>query len=149
MTIGNATPQFTKNGVINSTLIYDNNSKTDGSGVINTNIYVAFTANATYGSYVDYIRLIPVAITENSPTTTTVVCIFISSITSGATSSANTYLVAEINLPSQVACSSTAPTVYTDVPCGFRLPPGYTILVTAHHEPNDYYWRALVFGGDY
>ena len=146
---GNAQPQFTLNGNIGSVLVTAANTNTDGSGTIATNIFLAFTAGAN-GSYVDFLRWIAVATSASSTTQATAARIFISSKTSGNTTSAETYLIAEVSIPSLTVDTTTASAAWFDVPLGFRLPAGWTLLVTNHEAPAaNTNQRAVVIGGDY
>lgn len=147
---GNTDPIFSKVGRIDSALITAANTSSQGGGTIGTDIFKAFTADATNGSFIQRVRLIPTATAANTNTGATVGRIFISSVTSGATTSANTFLVAEVSLPVIQADSSTVGAAFFDVVLGIALPAGYTILVTNHAAPAaNTAWRAIVFGGDY
>jgi hypothetical protein len=82
--------------------------------------------------------------------TATVLRVFISSVTSGATTSANTFLWNEVTSPAVGADNASTATYPIDVPLGFRLQAGYTILVTNHAAPAaNTNWRAIVLAGDY
>lgn len=145
----NSDPIFSKNGKISSVLVTAANTSSQGGGTIGTDIFLAFTADATNGSFVRQVRWIPTATT---PTTTTgsVARVFISSVTSGSTTSANTFLIAETQLAAVSADNATTATVPLDVFLGFPIPAGYTILVTNHAAPAaNTAWRATVIAGDY
>lgn len=146
---GNTNPQFTKQGNIDSVLVTAANTSSQGGGTIATDIFKAFTADATNGSFVETVRLIPTA-TAPTTTTATVARVFISTQTSGATTNANTFLVAEVTLPAVNADNASAAVYPIDVPLNMRLEAGMTILVTNHAAPAaNTAWRALVIGGDY
>jgi len=146
---GNATPNFTKNGVLGSVLSTAANTSSAGGGTIGTDIWKALTANASNGTFVDYVRVVAVATTPTS-TTATVGRIFASSVTSGATTSADTILIAEVALPVTTADNATTAINVIDVPLNFRLPAGWTILVTTHAAPAaNTNWRFTAIGGDY
>ncbi len=145
----NTSPQFTTNGNIGSTTVTAANTKSDGAGTIATDIFLAFTAGAN-GAFVESVRWIPTGTTAATATTATVARIFASSQAAGATTSANTFLLAEVNLPSQSADSSTTAVSPIDIPLNQRLPASWTILVTNHAAPAaNSANRAVVFGGDY
>lgn len=147
---GNAQPQFTRQGNVSSVAVTAANTSSEGGGTVGTSIFLAFTADATNGSYVDFLRWAPTASTAGTSTTATVGRVYISSITSGTTTSANTFLIGEINLPSVTADSSSAAINMYDIPLGFRIPAGNTILVTNHAAPAaNSQWVATVFGGDF
>lgn len=145
----NTDPIWTKNGKVTSVLVTAANTSSQGGGTIGTDIFLAFTADATNGSFVQRVRLIPTATT---PTTTTasVARIFISSVTSGATTSANTFLWDEIALPAIAADNASAAVPEFDIVLGIPLPASYTVLVTNHAAPAaNTAWRAVVIAGDY
>ena len=146
---GNAIPQFCKNGVVGSVLSTAANTSSQGGGTIGTDIWKAFTADATNGSFVEFVRFIATA-TAPTSTTATVGRVFISSVTSGATTSANTYLIAEMALPVTAADNATTAVNPLDIAINLRVPAGYTILMTTHAAPAaNTAWRLDVIGGDY
>lgn len=145
----NSNPKFTKNGRVSSVLVTALNASSQGGGTVGTDIFLAFTADATNGSFVERVRLIPTATTPTT-TTATVARVFVSTIASGATTSANTYLVAEITLPAIAADNASTAVIPFDISLGFALPANGTILVTNHAAPAaNTAWRAVVIGGDY
>lgn len=145
----NSDPIFTKNGKIGSVLVTAANTSSQGGGTIGTDIFLAFTADATNGSFVQRVRLIPTATTPTT-TTATVARVFISSVTSGTTTSANTYLWDELTLPAVAADNASAAVMEFDILLGFALPASYTILITNHAAPAaNTAWRAVVVAGDY
>jgi hypothetical protein len=149
---GNSQPQFTRQGNIGSTLFGSAALTTsDGSsGTVGTNIFVAFTADSTNGSYVEALRVLAVASAAATATAATVVRVYISSIATGSTSTSNTYLIGELALPAITADQTTTATNWYDLPLGFRINAGYTILVSSHIVNNsNTNLRAVVFGGDY
>lgn len=146
-----AIPQFTAAGDIQSVLFGGTALTTsDGSGgTIGTSVQVAFTSQSG-GSYVEAIRILGVASVAATATAATVVRVYVSSIASGSTSTANTWLIAELALPAITADQTTTATNWFDLPLGFRLNAGYTILVSSHIVNNaSTSLRAVVFGGDY
>jgi hypothetical protein len=146
-----AIPQFTATGDIQSTLFGGTALTTsDGSGgTIGTSMQIAFTSQSN-GSYVEAIRILAVASVATTATAATVVRVYVSELTSGSTSTANTWLIAELALPAITADQSTTATNWYDLPLGFRLNAGYTILVSSHVVNNaNTNLRAVVFGGDY
>lgn len=146
---GNTNPQFPKNGAPQSVLITAANTSSQGGGTIATDIFKAFQADATNGSWVDTLRLFPTATTPTAMTAT-VARIFISTQQSGATTSANTYLWDEVTLPAVNADNASTAAYAIDVPLGFRLGANQSILVTNHAAPAaNTAWRATVIGGDF
>lgn len=131
---GNTDPNFTSSGEFGSVRITAANTSSQGGGTIGTDIFLAFTADATYGSYVERVDFIATA-TAATTTTGTVGRVFLSTQTSGATTNANTWLIGEVALAATPADNAgTAVNVYS-VPVGYRIPAGYTVLVTNHAAP--------------
>lgn len=125
------------------------NTKSDGTGTIGTDMFVAFTAGAN-GSFVERCRMMPTASTANSSTTATVGRIFICSIATGTPTAANCHLWDELTLPSITADSSTGKANGVESPMGFTLPANWVILVTNHAAPAaNTGWKASVVGIDY
>lgn len=136
------------------------NTRSDGAGTIGTDIFKAFTADATNGSYVSRIRLACVGIVAATATSSTVLRVFISSVSSGTTNGAGTpapplaspncWLFTEIAQAAQTTDSSSAATYQVEIPLNFALPAGWTILVSTHvvAAANTHY-QATVFGGNY
>ena len=147
---GNATPQFTKNGTIGAPLVITAaNTSSQGGGTIATDIFKMLTADATNGSFVEFVRWIATATTPTN-TTATVGRLFLSSVTSGATTTTNTHLISEVALPVVAADSTTLAGNYIDVALNIRLPAGWTLLATNHAAPAaNTAWKAIPFGGDY
>lgn len=145
----NSNPKFTKNGRVSSVLVTALNASSQGGGTVATDMFLAFAADATNGSFVERVRLIPTA-TVATTTTATVARVFVSSVASGATTSANTFLVAEITLPAIAADNALTAVIPFDIPLGFALPASGTIFVTNAAAPAaNTAWRAVVIGGDY
>lgn len=125
------------------------NTKSDGAGTIATDIFKAFTAGLN-GAWLTKIKLNPTATAAATNTTATVIRIFISSKTSGVTTSADTYLVQEVSVAAQSADHSTNATFGIEILLGFAIPPSWTVLVTSHAAPAaNTAWQATVYGGDY
>lgn len=153
----NAVPAFCKNGALANAsggtqpgvAVTAANVKSDGAGTIGTDIFLCFTADATNGSLVEYVRFTPTATTATT-TTATVGRVFVSSATSGAITSATTTCVGEVALPASAAANATTAVNVIDVPLNIRLPPGWTILVTNHSAPAaNSAWKAITVSGDY
>ena len=146
---GNSDPLFVRNGKNGSVLVTAANTSSQGGGTIGTDIFLAFTADATNGSLVRQIDFIPTA-TAPTATTATVGRVFLSSVSSGATTSANTRLIAEVTLAATNADNTSSAVYPVTIPLNIPLAPGETILVTNHAAPAaSTAWRANVFGGDF
>ncbi len=148
----NTSPAFTKNGFCSSAILALANTKSDGTGNLTTGvtIYLLKQADATNGSFCDFVRVMPVASTAGTSTAATVIRIYISTIASGATTAADTFLVAELAIPIVTADSATAALNPFDIPLGFRLAPSQTLLISTHAAAAaNTTWNATLFGGDY
>lgn len=146
----NTEPIYTKKGNLGTPInISAANTSSQGGGTIGTDIFLAFTADATNGSFVREVRFSPTA-TAPTTTTATVGRVFWSTQTSGATTTSNTHWLGEVTLSAVGADNASTPQPPAIVPIGFALPPGATILVTNHAAPAaNSAWKAVVIGGDY
>lgn len=145
----NTDPMYTRVGNVGSVLITAANTSSQGGGTVATDIFLACTGDDTNGTNIQRVRFIPTATTPTT-TTATVGRVFISSVDSGATTSANTWLCGEVTLPAIAADNASTAVIWYDVPLGFALKPGQNILVTNHAAPAaNTAWRALVIAGDY
>lgn len=148
---GNTTPIFSRIGIISASAIGTTAAvSSSGVGTIGTNIFNVFTADATNGSFVQRIRFSPSATTAATSTAATVHRIYVSSVSTGATTQANAWLFQEVACAAQSAAATTTATAYVEVPLNFALPPNYTILVNSSVVNNaNTSWTAIVFGGAY
>lgn len=145
----NNDPIYSRVGAIGGVNISAANTSSQGGGTIGTDIFLAFTADATNGSFVREVRFSATATTPTT-TTATVARVFVSSVTSGATTSSNTHLMQEIALPAIGADNASSATYPVVIPLNFALPPGYTVLVTNHAAPAaSTAWKAVVVAGHY
>ena len=125
------------------------NTQSGGVGTIATDIFKAFTAGAE-GAYVSRMICTPFATVAATATTATVIRVFLSSKTSGATTAADTMLIAEAAVASQSADSSTTAVIPTSIPINMAIPANYTILVTLHAAPAaNTGWHCVVAGGNW
>lgn len=151
MAVPNIDPVYSRVGVISGVAVGGTaNTQSGGVGTIATDIFKAFTADATNGSWVSRIRLQPVATVAATATSATVLRIFVSSKTSGATTQADTFLIQEVAAPLQTADQTTVATNFIEVSLNFALPASYTILVSSHIvNAANTSWQATCFGGNY
>lgn len=120
-----------------------------GASGIGTDMSLAFSAGAN-GSFVEKIRMSPVATAAATATQATVLRIYLSTVSSGVTANTNTVLIQEIGAAAQTADHSTNATFFFEVPLNIKLPTGYFILVSTHTAPiANTNWEAVVFGGDF
>lgn len=147
----NTNPIFTKNGAFNGVLITAANTNSNGVGTIGTDLFKAFTADATNGSFISRVRFMLCATTAGTATAATVFRVYVSSLTSGATTGGtNCWLIGELSVVSQTADSATAATSPLEFGVGFAIPASYTILVSSHAAPAaNTMFSACVVAGDY
>ncbi len=148
----NTAPGFTREPIaIGGVRLTAANTNSDGTGNLTTpTIFKVCTADATNGSFIDFVRLMATATAAGTATTATVIRFYLSSITSGATTNANTFLFKEYAVPSVSADSATVAQNEIDIPFGIWLPAGNTILASTHAAPAaNTAWIALPFGGDF
>ena len=117
-------------------------------------MYCAFKAG-TNGSYVYKIRFMPQGTTAALASTATTLRVFLSTVATvegaaaGATTIANTHLLAEVATPAVTTAATTAAVTPFEVPLNISIPTGMHILVCQHvAQANAVTWCATVFGGD-
>lgn len=147
----NTTPLFVLTPNIGKTTVTAANVATDGSGTIGTNIFLAFTAGAN-GSRVESITITNAVATATTSAATRISCYY-STVTSGVTTSSNTYILNETTLAAGTARSATNTGVTATIsfPGGLLMPSGTTILITSSNwtaAANDNL-AVVVRGGDY
>jgi hypothetical protein len=123
---------------------------TSGMTVANTTtdltagtIYLAFTADATNGGYVQRIRFRTLGTNSNA----TVARVWVNNGSTNATAANNT-LIDEITLPTTTVSQVAAQANY-ELPLNFALPAGYRIYITLGTAPTSAGWNATVIGGKY
>lgn len=107
-----------------------------------TNAFLVFTADATYGSYVQKIRW------RSLGTNVATVCrVFLNNGSTIATA-ANNALIDEISLAATTASTSAATALY-ELPINAAIAPGYKIYVTYGTANASVGWDVCTFGGNY
>ena len=124
------------------------NTKSDGTGTIGTDMLLLFTAGANC-AFIRSVILSPQG-SANVSTTATVARIYLSTVSSGATTNANTTLYRELALASQSVAHATAATFSLEVAFGFAIPANSTILVSMQNAAlASSSWGFYCIGGDY
>ena len=112
----------------------------------------AFTAGAN-GSYLQKVRFTLGGATANTASTAAVLRVYLSTQSSGAITSANTWLVQEVTAASQtptVITTLTGATYPIDIPLNFAIPTGYHLLVASSAVTSaNTVWTVTTYGGDY
>lgn len=125
------------------------NTTNGGVGTIGTDMLLCYTAGAN-GAFINRVRIHPIGLVAATATTATVARLYISTVTSGATTNANTQLFAEVACPAQTTSQTTTATSYIEIPFGIAIAPNETILFSMHHAAAaNTGWDVSVFGGDY
>lgn len=127
------------------------NTRSDGVGTIGTDMLVALIVDPTEGGFLDRLRFTCSASAASTATTASMIKVFISTVSSGATLRTNTFLWAEVACPTQTAdAASTTATNIVEVPFGIGLPAGTTVLWCMHHAAaNNTSWQCNAIGGKY
>lgn len=126
------------------------NTRNDGTGTIGTDMLLLYTADSTYGGFVQKVQFHPQAGTAATSTTATVVRVYISSQSTGATTNVNTRLIAEAACPAQTADQTTTATIPVVIPLGFAMKAGDSLLYSMHHAAAaNTSWGAYAFAGNY
>jgi hypothetical protein len=136
-------PRFTRQGLIGSAILAVGQAKNDGTGTISggtVDTWALVAADATNGSGVDYVYFMPTASAASTGTAAATGRVYRSTVNTGSTSSSNTYLLGEVNLPAVTAAAPTSaqyPIIWTPPHSGLiQLAPGDYLLVQTSINPN-------------
>lgn len=125
------------------------NTKSDGAGTVGTDIFKAFTAGAN-GSFLDRVRFNVTASAAATNSVATTLRIFLSTVGSGNTTNADTWLLGEVSVPLIAADHSTQAVNFYEFPIGIAIPAGMFVHVSQHNaQTTNQSWIAIVTGGDY
>ena len=145
----NTSPIYTVTPAVGFCLPNAANTKTDGAGTIGTDIFLLYTATSN-GDLLNKIIFTPFATTASTATTATCFRVYLSTQTSGSTTSSNTRLIGEIAAPAQTADAPTAGTTSLVFPLGFPIPSGQSVLVSMHHAlAASTGWHVALLAGSY
>lgn len=126
------------------------NADSDGTGTIGTDMLVAITGDATDGSYITKLRFTPSASTPSTATSATVIKVFYSTVSSGATARTDTFLLGEFAVAAQTADAPTTGTNFLEFPINAAIPANATILWCMHAAAAaNTSWQCVAFGGAY
>lgn len=125
------------------------NVRTDGNGTIGTDIVLVSSAGSN-GTFYRFVRVKPWATASATSTSATVIRVFKSTQSSGATSNANTHLLGEIQIPAVSAANTTGALPDFDIPLNIALPTGQHLLAcTAIVAAANTGFAITAVGGDY
>lgn len=130
--------------------------KSDGTsaGTGTDLMYCAFIAG-TNGSFLQKVRFNTVASAAAVTGVATTLRVYLSTVVTaigvaGATTAANTLLLAEISVAALVASNSINAANFVDIPLNIAIPASTYIMVSQHvAQTTNQNWQALAFGGDY
>ncbi len=157
--MANTAPLFTLTPNIGSVKIATTSAvvSSDGSSAA-TGIILMYScfASGANGSFLQRVRFNTVASAAAVNSVATTLRVFLSTVSTavgsaaGATTAANTILLAEISVPIIATSNSTTATNYYEVPLNMAIPTGYWILVAQHlAQTTNQSWQATAFGGNY
>lgn len=119
------------------------NTNFDGTGTLDTDIWIAFTADATNGSF---LRSIKAKIRSTGVGVASVLRLFINNGSANGTNT-NNALYAELSLPA-ITATQTSATPDFEIPMNIMLPASYRVLYTFGTAPVNV-WYVYGVGGDY
>ena len=149
--MANTNPIYTNTPVIGCANLTGSiaNTASSGAGTIASTMFTAFTAGSN-GSYVVFARISGTANTASTTMTASQVRLYVSSQTSGSTTSANTWLIQEVSVTAIVVDNPNVAIPFIQVPLNFSLPANYTIQASTHAAvASNTTWQVVVFGGNY
>lgn len=125
---------------------------TDGVGYVvsggTVTHYIAFTPGAN-GSFIKEARIKIATTNGTTAVAATDIRFFISTVSSGATSSANTHFITEVAIPAITPAIATSTPDFI-VPLNFALESGkYLLCCTGVVASANTYYKVTTFGGDY
>ena len=124
-------------------------AKSDGTGTVATDMILLFTAGAD-GAYVEGVQFWPSASAVGTATTATVLRVYLSTKTSGATSNLDTFLLGELTAAQQTADSATVATTILSLAINRKIGANQTILASSHvTNAGSTSWSAVCFGASY
>jgi hypothetical protein len=125
------------------------NVSSQGTGTIGTDMFLLFTSGAD-GAFVESISFQHTASAANTAGNATVINVFLSSISSGATTGANSRFLGAVLLPAQTAASTTAPVIAVVLSLNIRIPATSTIIACQSTAPAvNTAVSGLVVAGDF
>lgn len=125
------------------------NVKSDGTGTVGTDMLKVVTGG-TDGTRIEKLRFCPTASTAATATTASMIRVFYSTVGSGATTNANTFLIAEVPAPAQTADQTTTATNYIEIPLGLVITSAGFIHFSMHHAAAaNTAWQCIPFATNY
>lgn len=155
----NTSPIFSLTPNVGTALIATTSAqvKSDGTcGGSGTDLMYCVFISGANGSFLQRIRFNVVANAAATNSVATTLRVYLSTVSTaigaaaGATTNANTFLLAEISVPIISSSHSTNATNFFEVPLNIAIPTGRYIMVSQHiAQTTNQAWNAKAFGGDY
>ena len=125
-------------------------AKSDGTGTaIGTDMIKLATAGAD-GAYIESVQFTPSASAVGTSTTATVLRVYVSNKTSGATTTADTTLIGELTAASVSAASATVATTTLTLAINRKIAANLTILASSHvTNAASTSWSGMCYGASY
>lgn len=144
----NFSPIFTLTPRVTGVRLTAANTSSSGSGTIGTDMYLAYSPGVD-GAYLQKIRFSLAESVINTASSGAVVRAYISTLSAGATSAADTFLIQELGIPSQQPAATSAG-YPIEIPLNFAIPSNRYLLVSTSVAPvANTVWVATTYAGDY
>jgi hypothetical protein len=144
----NTSPIFSVTPRTSSVRITSNLAASDGTGVVGTTVFLAFTPGAN-GSYLQRVRFSLSESTMSTASAAATLRVHIATTNTGTLTTSNAFLYQEINAAAQTP-TTTVSSYPIDIPLNFAIPADQYIIVSTSVAPNaNTAWVATVIGGDY
>ena len=122
----------------------------DGVGTVGTNLFLLLTGGSNGGTFVSRIRIHAYATAAATNTAATVLRFYASTIASGATTAANTFLIQEIGVGILSAANASTALTPIEFPVNWAVPTNETILVSSHANlASNTGFQIVAISGDY
>jgi len=125
------------------------NVNTTAPGTIGTNCFLAFTSGVD-GSYIQKFRFSFVSTTSVISSVATTLQVYSSTVNTGATTTANTDLLAIVQAAAQTVSAVTTAPYQIEIPFNFAIPANRFLLVAQSvAQSANSNWQGLAIGGNY
>jgi hypothetical protein len=125
------------------------NVNTTAPGTIGTNCFLLFSSDID-GSYLQKIRFSFISTTGIISSVATTLQVYLSTINTGATSTTNTDLIANVQAAAQTITTTTTAPYQIEIPFNFAIPANRYILISQSVAQNaNSNWQGLAIGGNY
>lgn len=124
-------------------------ARSDGVGTIGTNLVLLDSAGAN-GTFYRHVQIKATATAAGTTTSATVIRLFHSTVSSGATTASDTHLIGEIQIPSLSAANATGASPEFIIPVNFAMESGHHLLIGTSVTPGaSVSFACVAVAGDY